>query len=377
MAQFTTQVLLERKQVFALEPEYLELYESLAAPNVFMSPEWVFTWIDTLGRRYELCFVTCRDEAGRLAGVWPLFKHSVPVIGTIMMPVCAHSADVFDPIAAPEALESLVEGVFSLCRKENATIWIPLLSEGFIDSFLRPKPSRKGTLQLLRPRSPRFYIDLKDHPDIDSFSQKAFGAKTRQSLRRKSRKLEEAGGVLSFFEAPSEVTPWIDRVFELDAASWKGKERVSIFSKGEQRLFYRFLFENLSAKGRLRLSVLTIAGEPAACEVGLLSPGRYCMHTTAFEPHFSAHSPGWLLMLGSIERCIAERRPVYDFMQNDQEFKRQLANNSEHLWDWILLPKSFCGLLLFILIQTVYCWTRLRQRADAKKSAQAKDHHEK
>ena len=35
----TTSVIRSRKEAFALEEEYAELYESLAAPNVYFSPE--------------------------------------------------------------------------------------------------------------------------------------------------------------------------------------------------------------------------------------------------------------------------------------------------------------------------------------------------
>jgi hypothetical protein len=80
MSALITETIRGRKAAFALEEEYIELFESLPNANVFFSPEWVYSWLLSLGRRYEVCFITCRDE-GRLVGVWPFFEHRVPVIG--------------------------------------------------------------------------------------------------------------------------------------------------------------------------------------------------------------------------------------------------------------------------------------------------------
>jgi hypothetical protein len=136
MRVLTTDVLRGRKAAFALEKEYIRAFESLPNPNVFFSPEWVYSWLLSLGRKYEVCFITCREE-GRLVGVWPFFEHRIPVIGTSLLPVGAQAADLFDPVAQEDAMPPMVEALCELCD-EYAFAWLPLLSLNFADQVLQP-----------------------------------------------------------------------------------------------------------------------------------------------------------------------------------------------------------------------------------------------
>ena len=45
-------VIASRKEIFALEREYAELYDSLPDPNVYFSPEFVYSWRLSLGRSH-------------------------------------------------------------------------------------------------------------------------------------------------------------------------------------------------------------------------------------------------------------------------------------------------------------------------------------
>jgi hypothetical protein len=51
MQSLVTETLRGRKAAFALEKEYIELFESLPGANVFFSPEWVYSWLLSLGRK--------------------------------------------------------------------------------------------------------------------------------------------------------------------------------------------------------------------------------------------------------------------------------------------------------------------------------------
>ena len=107
MPELTTHIIRERKPAFELEEQYRALYDSLSCPNVYLSPEWVFTWLLSLGCSYNVCFLTCRLD-DELAGVWPFFEYTQPVFGTGLMPIGAQVADSFDPVAKPECLSALV-----------------------------------------------------------------------------------------------------------------------------------------------------------------------------------------------------------------------------------------------------------------------------
>jgi CelD/BcsL family acetyltransferase involved in cellulose biosynthesis len=158
---------------------------------------------------------------------------------------------------------------------------------------------------------------------------------------------------------------------QLEKVSWKGEEGVGIFKRATHRAFYHLLMENLAARGRLRLSILTLNDELAAYEIGILGTDNYCMHGTAFDPALASFSPGRLLMLDVLEKCIGERRRIYDFLQNEQEFKRQMSTHSSSFWDWIVFPRSLRGALLLVLMRTLHNWSEWKRRR-AKKIEEAK-----
>jgi len=370
MQSLVTETLRGRKAAFALEKEYIELFESLPGANVFFSPEWVYSWLLSLGRKYEVCFITCRDE-GRLVGVWPFFEHRIPVIGTSLLPVGAQAADLFDPVAREDAMGPLVEALCTLCQK-YAFAWMPLLSLQFAKQVLQPAIKNNTGLHFLRKRTERFLVELDKFKSFEDFLQMVFGPKTRQSLRRKARRLAEKGEVrFQSLETPEDISPWINKAMQLEKVSWKGEEGVGIFKRATHRAFYHLLMENLAARGRLRLSILTLDNELAAYEIGILGTDHYCMHGTAFDPALASFSPGRLLMLHVLEKCISENRRIYDFLQNDQEFKRQMSTHASSFWDWIVFPRSLRGALLLVLMRTIHKWSEWKRRR-AKKMEEAK-----
>ena len=370
MQALVTETIRGRKAAFALEKEYIELFESLPNANVFFSPEWVYSWLLSLGRRYEVCFITCRDE-GRLVGVWPFFEHRIPVIGISLLPVGAQAADLFDPVARQDAMGPLVEALCALC-KNYSFAWMPLLSLQFANQVLQPAIKSGKGRHFLRKRTERFLVELDKFKSFEDFMHMVFGPKTRQSLRRKARRLDEKGEVrFQSLETPEEVSPWITKAMQLEKVSWKGEEGVGIFKRATHRAFYHLLMENLAARGRLRLSILTVNDELVAYEIGILGTDNYCMHGTAFDPAMASFSPGRLLMLHVLEKCIGENRRIYDFLQNDQEFKRQVSTHASSFWDWIVFPRSLRGALLLVLVRTLHNCSEWKRRR-AKKIEEAK-----
>ncbi|MFM8715380.1 MAG: GNAT family N-acetyltransferase [Spartobacteria bacterium] len=373
MQALVTETVRGRKAAFALEKEYIELFESLPNANVFFSPEWVYSWLLSLGRRYEVCFITCRD-AGRLVGVWPFFEHRIPLVGTSLLPVGAQAADLFDPVATEDAMGPLVDALCELCRN-YAFAWMPLLSVRFAKQELQPAMESSEALHFLRKRTERFLVELDRFNSFEDFMQIVFGPKTRQSLRRKTRRLEEKG-TLKFqtLQTPEEISPWITKAMQLEKVSWKGEEGVGIFKRATHRAFYHLLMETLASRGRLRLSLLTLNNELAAYEIGILGTDNYCMHGTAFDPALASFSPGRLLMLHVLEKCIDEKRRIYDFLQNDQEFKRQMSTHASSFWDWIVLPRSPRGWLLLLVVRTMHTvseWKRRRAQKIEKAQREA------
>ena len=370
--EVTTAIIRSRKEAFALEAEFSALYESLPCPNVYFSPEWVYTWLTSLGRRHEVFFVIARSD-GHLSGVWPFFEYVLPAFGKALLPAASQAADLFDPVALPEAREPLVHALAEAVAEFNFA-WLPLLTRNFAVEVLEPCMQSLRTPHLLRQRTPRFLVELERFTDFTSYTATVFGPKTRQNLRRKARKLSELGDVeMRTLDTAEDIAPWLPKMVELEKGSWKWQERAGIFQLPEMRGFYDILMQNLAARRRVRVCILTMNGRLIAHEIGFLGRDYYCMHSTVFNPEFAANSPGRLLMLFSILKCLEEGRRIYDFLQNDAEFKRQMSTSESRLWDWILLPDSFRGRIWKQFIRAVQLWRNWRNNRIRREGALERD----
>ena len=358
-------VIASRKEIFALEREYAELYESLPDPNVYFSPEFVYSWLLSLGRSHEPRFITCRI-GGRLAGVWPFFECKLRALGKSLLPVGAHAADVFDPVGVPESMAPMVRGLVALTRSYSFS-WVLLVSRAFATEVLQPVMASARAGSILRQRTPRFVVELSKFAGFENYMETVFGPKTRQGLRRKYRKLAELGAAeFLSLEKPEEISRWLDAVMDLDRRSPKGQRGDGIFHKAPARAFYRLLLENMAAKGRVRLGILTINGRLAAYEIGFVGRGAYRMHNMAYDAEFAECSPGRLLMLDMLERMMAQGIPAYDFMQNDQEFKRQMSTHESRLWDLIIFPRTLRGLVIHRAVAWTRAWQKWRKGSEGK-----------
>jgi len=361
METLTTSILRTRKEAFDLEEEFSALYASLSCPNVYFSPEWIFTWLESLGRRHEVFFVTARLE-GRLTGVWPFFEYRLPVFGKGLLPAGAQAADLFDPVGIPEAMEPMVEAL-AAAMPEFRFVWLPLLSRSFAEEVLRPCMGRMRMPNLLRWRTPRFLVEFDRFENFPVYLETVFGPKTRQSLRRKARRLSDEGKVeMRVLEDAEEIRLWFPKMVEVESRCWKARTGDGIFQRSELRAFYKMLLERLLELDQARVAVLTVNGQLLAYEVGFLGGDSYGMHSTVFDEDFAPYSPGRLLMLFSMQTCFEEGRRVYDFLQNDAEFKRQLATRESQMWDWILLPRTISGRLSRMVLQGVQSWTDRKNR---------------
>lgn len=364
-----TEVLRDRRAVLELEAAYRELFDSLPDPNPFLSPEWVYVWINTLGSRFVPCFLVC-FERDVLRGVWPFFEQPVPALRPLLLPVAAQVADLFEPVADSAAAALLGKALVAVSGNYLA-VWLPLLGDAFVAGGFRDFLRKTNAPSLVRRRAARLQIDLHAHPDFEGYAEATFQSRTRQGLRRKRRRLEEHGVVeFSVCETPEALEREMSAVVRLERASWKHAGRAGIFKDAAHNAFYFILLQELARKRRVRLSLLRVGGSVAAFELGVLGIRSYGMHTMAFDPQFASFSPGRLLALSVVEKCFAEGRSRYDFMQNEQVFKRQMANREENFWDCILLQRGVVGWLIFLVIRVLDFWKSGRRKPGLKQEPQ-------
>jgi len=99
-------------------------------------------------------------------------------------------------------------------------------------------------------------------------------------------------------------------------------------------------------KGWLRIYVLHLSDTPCAFWIGTLYQGSFCSDYLAFDPRFSAYSPGTFLLMQVVEEFCRAGVKEIDFGPGEGRYKEQFGNSpSMEASVWIYSP-TLKGLLV-------------------------------
>lgn len=153
--------------------------------------------------------------------------------------------------------------------------------------------------------------------------EKRLDARFRQNLRRRRRRLEEHGPVtLEVITGPEGLDAALEDAFEIEASGWKGAEGSAIRARPEQVSFYAGWARRLAQDGRLRLCFLKLGDKRIAFHFAYVQRGRYYLPKCAFDESYQECSPGQLLMVEVLKRCIDERLETFEFLGFSMPWKR-------------------------------------------------------
>jgi len=163
-----------------------------------------------------------------------------------------------------------------------------------------------------------------------------FSAKTRETFRRKARKLDHS---ITCFTEKDRVAEFLEKAHAISTHTWQTKRLgVRIRKSAAERRHYEFL----AGQGALRCYVLEHDGRPVAFEVGVQWNGRHVLEVTGYDPAFAQLSPGTVLLYRILQDLIARDTPrVFDFGFGDAEYKR-LFGNRQTMSGPVLLVRRGC-----------------------------------
>jgi hypothetical protein len=153
--------------------------------------------------------------------------------------------------------------------------------------------------------------------------EKRLDARFRQNLRRRRRRLEEHGPVtFEVITSQEGLDAALEDAFAIEASGWKGESGGAIRARPELVAFYAGWARRLAQEGRLRLCFLKLGDRRIAFHFGYIQRGRYYLPKCGFDEAFQECSPGQLLMVDVLKRCIEERLETFEFLGFTMPWKR-------------------------------------------------------
>ncbi len=308
---------------------------AVAEGNLFLTPEWYFSWLEAFGRDFVPRLVLCRNGSA-VVGVLPLVQErawprALRFAGDA-------SADRTAPLSSGDRT-SVEQAMFTAAGLAASSI----LVLGHLEPAAAQAPALRN-LHQVRARPARLpYATIAD--GWDAYLARR-SRNFRADLKRKERSLR-AEHTVEFrrTHAEHELEGDLAAFFRLHDQRWEPRGG-STSSTDRVRAFLKDVSARARAAGWLRLWQLTADGEPAASFLGWSLGPTYSYYLAGFDPKLSKHSPGTVLLAHTIRDAIADGCSRYDLLLGDEQYKERFADGVESVESLVLARRASVPFLL-------------------------------
>ena len=154
--------------------------------------------------------------------------------------------------------------------------------------------------------------------------------KQRHEVKRKFRRLEEAGDInFRVVEDAAEVQNQLDVFFELFKMSSNEK---SAFMTNQMRSFFHSLAISMAEAKILKFYILELDASPVAASMCFDFNGALHLYNSGFDPRYRALSVGLICKVFSLKDAIESGRRKYDFLKGAETYKYRLGGREVPLY---------------------------------------------
>ncbi len=309
--------------------------------SVFQSYTWCRTW-DAAARRAG-CRITPRiltvHRAGRLVLLWPLVIQRLGPL-RVLRSFGEPATQYADALIAPEAERAALLD----------TAWQAVRAMRDVDAvLLRGVREDAAIAPLVVPRG-RFATRGAEAPfcDFRNAEVRRRSGRTRNALQRNLRNLAAAGPVA--FEVVTGTEAQIRVMAEALRLKQAWLRRTGRVSAGYAHPANAAFLQGLAACPNALVLRLTVGGETAAVEAGLVHGGVYASLVQAYEARYAAQGPGRLLFRHMVENAAGLGIDRLDFLAPASRHKSEWATGAVPVRDYAL-PLRLRGWILLAYVR--------------------------
>lgn len=212
-------------------------------------------------------------------------------------------------------------------------IWKEVLAElrtGNLElNYIRENSPSLGILQELGGKVEE--VDVAPYLELPVTWEEYLGQldrHNRHELRRKLRKVEEAG----IKEVDDDRGERVEELLKLMEISHEGKKN---FLSPQMKSFFREIAKmmgDLPAQAGLRMRYLELEGKVIAGVMVFEFKDAYLLYNSGYDPEFSYLSPGLIIKVYAIKEAIEKGKKVFDFLRGDEKYKYDLGGKERKLY---------------------------------------------
>lgn len=309
----------------ALRPRWDALLAQAADANTFLGFGWLHSWWVSYRVPAELCLVLAED-GDELVGIAPMMLRTVRRHGLTFRVLLFvgdgtwesdHMNLVLRRDRRAEALAALLAALETLAWDAVHFNQVPDSSETARD-LVAWAESKGLAVDVARSPCPR-----RNLPQTYDALLATLQSRFRTSLRSSRRKLGERYRLeFGLHEDPVGFPEALQALFRNHASRWAAKGQAGVFADPRKRAFYELLVRELHGIGALRFYYLKLDGAIKAQEFCFAHGRVVYLLQEGFDHDHAADNIGNTLRGMVLERLIAERAEVYDFLAGVSHHKR-------------------------------------------------------
>jgi len=349
------EVITSPQELQAYSKDWNEVLSSSRSDTIFLTWEWISTWIEAVYPDVVLYVVVVRDGSGRLIAVAPFYLSELHLLRLLkyrclrILGDCQSGAEYgdviirrgFESAAMKIVIEKLMEH-----RDFWDCLWIRNVA-GWTGAYERFSIAAKEAGLYMHKWTRKFSAVAL--PDTHKAYLALFSKKRRGYLKRETKRLHSSHPVdLIRCENHKELSEHLSDLFELHRKHWESVgQHGSFVRRPLMRRFYESFAPKALHNGWLRLYVLEIDSVPEAAQYGYVYNSTYYALQEGYDPHrFSGI--GNVLRNLVFQKCIEdERLKEYDFLGGYTQHKAHWRAEVRNGYDLLLGRQTLKNHVLF------------------------------
>lgn len=284
---------------------------------IFVLPPWLEVWKKHFAPTVDSAVIVVRNS-DKIVGFAPLQfnENTATIIGS------PNVCDFEDLIIAPGEESGFFKLLIEFLKKQNIKLLEPgvVRPDSLVASKLLPITSQNGVKAVCEPDEVSLEKELPT--TFDEYLQ-GLDAKQRHEVKRKLRRLEEAGNISYRFITETAAVPEFLEIFlKMFVESRTDKAE---FLTGQAEGFFRELALAMAEHGFLRSGILELDSKPVASVFAFDYKDTVYLYNSGFDPSRSYLSVGILSKALLIKDSIERGKKKFDFLKGAERYKYHLG----------------------------------------------------
>jgi len=300
-----------------LSSYWTEAKYNLNWSSVFVSPDWLRVWWQVFGSGAEL-FLRAVRQGENIIGIAPFLVKEKTGFFVGSADVC----DYLDFIVAPGKEKDFFSTLLDDLREKgiNHLDLKPVRPDSTVLTQLADIARGRGYEVLSTPEDISLELDL---PSTWDEYLAVLTAKQRHEVRRKLRRLSEAGKVdYHFVEDRATVPSAMDTFLKMFSESRQDK---ATFLTDRMEFFFKLLADTMAEAGLLRLGTLELDTQPMAMIMCFDYNDCVYLYNSGYDPEYNSLSAGLMSKVLAIQDSIQRGRKRFDFLKGAESYKYHLG----------------------------------------------------